>query len=136
MLKRHSAFLLMFTAYAILLGHSIVPHHHHHDSAELNRHHDHDHEHNHDDAEKSGGLNHLFSHFLHASDEITFRDPLIFNTNFSTQLLSFVAVLPENLSFIFYTLPPLEYKPPAEEYIFKADFKLSFGLRAPPSFLA
>lgn len=124
----------MMVAYAILLGHSIVPHHHHDDSAELKQHHDH--EHHHDHAENDGDLNHLFSHFLHASDEITFRDPLVFNTNFSTQLLSLVAVLHENLSFIFYTLPPLEYKPPAEEHIFKTDFKLSLGLKAPPSFLA
>jgi len=134
MLRKYFSFLLMLIAYTILLGHSIVPHHHHEDNSNLNFHHEHDHDHS--TTESEGGLNHLFSHFLHASDELVFTGSYNFQADFSKQLLSVISILPDNLSFISYTLPPLEYKPPADEHIYRTDIKFSFGLKAPPSFLA
>lgn len=131
MLKKYTAIIFMTVSYAILLGHSIIPHHHHHDPKELTEHHDTDHQH--DGSHQDEGLNNLFSHFLHSADPFTATaSPTITNIFFKQQL-SFIAVLSENFSFSELHLSPLIHKPPAEDPIFISTHSLSSGLRAPPA---
>ncbi|MES2565553.1 MAG: hypothetical protein V4565_01725 [Bacteroidota bacterium] len=67
MVKRSIILTLLFTAYTIVLAHSIIPHHHHHDEHEttqLTYHHD-DH---HDDADHDheNSLSHDFENYVHS----------------------------------------------------------------------
>ncbi len=135
MLKKYTAILLMFTAYAILLGHSVIPHHHHDTDHDLTEQH-HQTEHHHDDDADSEDLSHLFFHFPHSADGFTCITAHNFNNTFSKRLLSFVVVLPDNFLFHKFIIPPLLYKPPAEHLIYISPHSLSLGLRAPPAFIA
>ena len=131
MLKKYTAILMMFTAYAILIGHSIVPHHHHDNEHHLTEHHDTEH-HNHDDHEDEG-LGNIFSHFIHPDDSFTFTASHSISNTFSKQLFSFVAVLPDNFALDEFHIPPLLHKPPEEHLICISPHSLSSGLRAPPA---
>jgi len=124
----------MIIAYVIMLGHSVIPHHHHESNHELAEHHQT--EHHHDDEADSEGLNHLFSHFLHAADGFTFITVHNFNNTFSKQLLSVFAVLPANYLIAKFIILPLIYKPPAELLVSSSPHFLSSGLRAPPALIA
>ena len=57
MLKKLLISFLFFTAYTVLLAHSIIPHHHHEEETAV-EHHDKDHG-------ADSGLDNLFSHFQH-----------------------------------------------------------------------
>lgn len=133
MLKKRAAIFLL-TAFAIMLGHSIIPHHHHtyeHKISALqfsHEHHDHDNDENRDDD-----LGHLFSHFIHPVDNFTFTTTHINNISFAKQLFLFVAVLPGNFSLKDFHIPRLLLKPPAEHLNFISPYSLSSGLRAPPA---
>ncbi len=134
MLKKYTAILMMFTAYAILLGHNIIPHHHHdHDEHLTGQHNTH---HNHDDGEDNDGLNHMFSHFTHAADGFSFTPNHNISNTFSKLQLSLVAVLPDNFALSNFDIPPLLGSPPAEHLIYISPHSHSSGLRAPPAFIA
>lgn len=133
MLKKHTAILLMFTAYTILLGHNIIPHHHHNTDHDLTEHHQTSH--NHDSEEDSENLSDILSHFIHSSDGFTFTGSHNISNTISKQLLSFVAVLPCNFFLDEFLIPPLLHKPPAEHFIYISPHSLSSGLRAPPAFI-
>lgn len=135
MLKKYTAILLMTVAYAILLGHNVIPHHHH-------DHHDHDvpehnhHDQHHGDDTNREDLNHLFSHFTHSADGFNFTTSHNISNIFSKQQLSVVAVLPDNFLISKFIIPPLLYKPPAELLIYISPHSLSLGLRGPPAFIS
>jgi hypothetical protein len=133
MLKKRTAILLLTLAYAILLGHTLISHHHHDTDHDLTEHHQTNHHHN--DDQEDEGLNHLFSHFTHSADGFTFTSTHNINNTFSKQLLSFVAVLPDNFFLDEFLIPPLLRKPPAEHFIYISPHSLSSGLRAPPAFI-
>lgn len=122
---------MMFTAYAILLGHNIIPHHHHDNQKELTEHHQTNH--HHDGGEESNDLSHLFSHFIHSADGFVFTANHNISNTFSKQQFSFVAVLPDIFSLGELHVPPLLHKPPAEHLIYISPHFLSSGLRAPPT---
>lgn len=122
----------MFTAYAILLGHSIIPHHHHDTEHDLTEHCQTEHQHDGDKEDES--LKYVLSHFIHSFDGFTTLNK--HNITFSKQLVSIVAVLCGNFSLSSFTIPPLLYKPPAEHLIYISPHSLSSGLRAPPAFIA
>jgi len=132
MLKKYTALLLMTVAYAILLGHSIIPHHHHDSVHELTEHHQEHHQH--DGEEESNGLSHLFSHFVHSADGFTTTQNN-FNISFLQKQLSVVAVLPNNFYLKTFAFPLLKHKPPTEQLIYISPHFLSSGLRAPPAFI-
>jgi hypothetical protein len=131
MLKKRAAILFLTLAYAILLGHNIIPHHHHDHDEHLTEHHDTDH--HHDDNADNDGLNHLFAHFTHAADGFSFTTNHNITNTFSKLQLSLVAVLPDNFALDEFLIPPLLHKPPAEHLIFISPHSLSSGLRAPPA---
>lgn len=122
----------MAVAYAILLGHSIIPHHHHDSELELTEHHQTDHHYNEGEGSEEGeGLRHILSHFIHSADAFTFVNTL----KISSMFYSVIAILPYNFSFDGLLIPPLLYKPPAEHFIYNSPHSLSSGLRAPPAFI-
>lgn len=133
MLKKRTAILLLTIACATLLGHNIFPHHHDTDhDLTVN----HQTSHHHDSEEDSGDLNHLFSHFIHSADDITFLNNHNISNTFSKQLLSIVAVLPDYFFPDKFLIPSLLNKPPAEYFIYISPHSLSSGLRAPPVFIS
>lgn len=133
MLKKYTTILLMFTAYAILLGHNIVPHHHDSDH-DLTEHHQTS-PHHHDDDHKDKWQGDFFSHFIHSTDGVTFTGSYNISNTLSKQLFSLIAVLPDNFSLDEFLIPPLLHKPPAEHFIYISPHSLSSGLRAPPAFI-
>ena len=60
MIKRLSIAFLFFTAYTVVLAHSIIPHHDDNETATEQQH-----DKNHHDDNDDNGLGHLFSHFQH-----------------------------------------------------------------------
>src|SRR5688572_30767267 len=125
MLKKFTALLFLFIAGAILLGHSIIPHHHHD--------HDHDHDHGqdlkehpgsspHHDNEANNDLSHLFSHFIHSTDFFTVSTNKDISTSFSKQLALTVAILPADFLSIPFDIPPLFGKPPRAPVHFSISF--------------
>jgi hypothetical protein len=125
--------LLMFIAYAILLGHDMIPHHHHDNEQELAEHHQTDHHHN--DNEDSEDLSHILSHFIHSSDGFTFTVNHNISNTFTKQLVSLIAIMPDNFYQNRFLTPLFLYKPPAVNYIYVSPHSLSSGLRAPPAFI-
>ena len=133
MLKKYTAILMMTIAYAILLGHSIIPHHHHDSKHDLIDHQYTDHDH-HNDAD-SEDLSHLFAHFAHSADGFIFTTAHSITNTFCKQQLSGAALLPDNFHIDKFLIPPLLHKPPAEHLIYISPHSHSKGLRAPPAFI-
>lgn len=119
---------MMFTAYAILLGHNIIPHHHHSTEHELAEHH-HTH-HSHDGDEEGKDLSHLFSHFIHSAEGFIFTSSN--NITLSKLQLLLVAVLPDNFSLDEFLIPPLLLKQSEEHHVYISPHSHPSGLRAPP----
>ena len=134
MLKKYTAILMMTVAYAILLGHSIIPHHHHDHDHDVTEHQHTDH--HQDNNTDSEDLNHLFSHFTHSADGFHFTTSHNLTNTFCKQQHSVVAVLPDNFHIDKFLIPPLLHKPPAEHLIYISPHSHSKGLRAPPAFIA
>ncbi|MBP6334667.1 MAG: hypothetical protein KA444_04270 [Bacteroidia bacterium] len=130
MLKRYAPIFLLTLAYAILLGHNIVPHHHHDSKHELTEHHHSHHQHGEDEGMD---LSDLFSHFVHSSDDFMFTAGHSFSNNVSNQMLSFDFILPDEILFTAIFVPLFRHKPPAELPIYYSPHSHSCGLRAPPS---
>lgn len=64
MIRRTIIFVTVLSAYLLMLGHDIIPHHHHHDHVNIEAHHEH-----HDDSEDNDdheGLPEFFAQFVHA----------------------------------------------------------------------
>jgi hypothetical protein len=133
MLKKRATILFLTLAYAILLGHNIIPHHHHDTEHDLTEHHQTSH--NHDSEKDSEDLSHILSHFIHSSDGFTFTVNHNISNTLSQQLFLLFAVLPDNFSVDEFIIPPLLHKPPAEHFIYISPHSLSSGLRAPPAFI-
>ena len=138
-MKKFLAILMMFTAYAILLVHNIVPHHHHNNIEELTEHHnsDYHHESNHQDDEHQtnghhDGIGHLFSHFLHLDDAFSLISTININSTFAKHLFSFVSLLPNYFSFNDLNIPDDVLILPPEQIIYHSPHTLFVGLRAPP----
>ena len=129
MLKKYTAILLTFTAYAILLAHNIIPHHHHdnhHHSEEdqqVNHHHHHE------------ELNNLFSLFIHSADELTATTNSGSIPTHFKQMPSDVTVT-YNVFFNQLPLPPLLYCTSVEHLVYIPPHFFSSGLRAPPVFIS
>lgn len=136
MMKKNTVVLFLILAYAILLGHNIIPHHHYHADHDLTEHHHTDHHDDSDGDEDSDDFNHLFSHFIHSADGFTIANNHKRTNTFAKQWILIVAVLPNNFSFGSYTIPPLLDKPPARHLSYISPHSLSSDLRAPPAFIA
>lgn len=130
MLKKKTALLFLTLAYAILLGHNIIPHHHHDNPKKLSENHETDH---HDHDTDNDGLSHLLSHLIHSAAGYTFPATHNITNTFFKQQFSFVAVLPDNYSLDEFLIPPLLHKPPAEHLIYISPHSHPSGLRAPPA---
>ncbi len=130
MLKRTATFTFLSLAYAVILGHSIVPHHHDstHESVIAHQ----AYHPNHDDD----GLNNPFSHFFHSGDDAFYTVNHNFSNNFIRQLC--VVAVASFDDFLF--SPPLSrqagFSPPPDPFAYISPHVLTSGLRAPPSFKA
>lgn len=132
MFKKRLAFFLTAFTYALLLGHNLIPHHHHDIGHELAEHHQANHHHDDEREDEDEGLGDIFSYFFHPAEGFIFTNAYNISNTFSKQLLSIVAVLPDNFSPDKLLIPPLLCNPPAEQLIYISPHSLSPGLRAPP----
>lgn len=134
MLKKYSSLILLFTASAILLGHSIIPHHHHHDENSDEVSHRHDLIQQHESEDCTDGLNQLLSNIIHPEDGFSFLTNQNFSDFLSKHLVSIAAVLHFDFAFKTVDLFPLPDRPPADHPNSYSFFlSCTFGLRAPPA---
>ncbi len=152
MLKKYTGLFLLLIAYAILLGHDVIPHHHgeinshenaddhhhstiphHHHEHTTNSSHGHDHSSNDGDDKEASNLGHLFSQFFHAADGITFTSRTFISNTISKQLSSFDVILPTSFLIEEIDIPPLINKI-ENDFLLPNHFLIQhFGLRAPPA---
>lgn len=130
MLKRYVAILLLLIANAIVIGHSMVPHHHHESLTDLAEHHGTSHQHG---EEEEQGLGGLLSHIIHQEDGFTVN--LDVNKTFAQPFVALVAAI---CTFSLHTeIPPLILHNPYEEHSsYSSPYYLSASLRGPPAFMA
>lgn len=150
-MRNFAAILLMSIAYALLLGHSIVPHHHHESPDEIgvkhhhNGHHSQNHSHDsHNETNSSGNaadqealnLGHLVMHFFHASDELSLHTLQKITTPIQSQLL-FIStnVLSLEAQFKNPDIPKRCFTHKKATEYFSPHIYVA-GLRAPPSQLS
>lgn len=151
MLKKYSAILFLFFAYAILIGHDFIPHHH--NSKEAGHQHLHTHEgddghhHSHsnhsgdvsgtqDESEKEkdddGALGNLLAHFVHSGESLFFITHQN-NINFYPFQVLLMCSRTSTEFQILYLLPPILLKPPLDHFKYTSPPALFSGLRAPPA---
>jgi len=147
MFKKYGSILMMFTALAILLGHNLIPHHHHdfEQVIVVHNHHSDDHhhasKHHHGDEEdennedEESDFKHLFSHFQHSEDDVTFLSNHSFTSSLSKQLYPSSCVLTE--AFVFQNIGEFvrQNSPPYKDVHRNSQYHLPTGLRAPPTFI-
>lgn len=141
MLKKYGSILMMFTALAIMLGHNLIPHHHHDFEQVIVEHHHHASEHHHGDKEdensedEESDFGHLFSHFQHSEDDVTFLSNHPFTNSLSKQLSPSSCVLTE--AFVFQNIDEFarQNSPPYKDVHRNSQYLLPTGLRAPPTFI-
>lgn len=131
MLKKYTAILMLFTAYAILLGHNTIPHHHHDSDRNLTGQHNADHHQDQDESDNDE-LTHLFSHFTHSADGHTFKCTHSTDNTSNKELLTPVIALSDGSTIDAFLLPALLHKPPSEQFNYVPPNALPSGLRAPP----
>lgn len=128
--------VMMFSAYTILLGHSIIPHHHHQTLHEATLHHLYEHTtHHHDDGEAEGHEH--TPHLVHSDFAEDFRTSASSFVVFSKQIISLFNFSPFTFSLIAEVNSCLEIEPPKNEFlIYSSPHSLESGLRAPPVFIS
>ena len=131
MFKKQAAIILLTIAYALLLGHNIIPHHHHYSEHDLAEHHQTHHQHQ--GNEHDNDLGHLFTHSIHPDDDFTLSSNQYIGKLFSIKLISVVAVLSNKFSFKDFDIPPLLFNPSAEQVIYILPHSLACALRGPPT---
>ena len=126
MIKRFSITLLFFTAFAVIMAHSFIPHHHHEEETATERH-----EKVHDD---DNGLGNLFSHFQHVGINNQFV------STHQSPAIKLINILQADISFItsynFYlsdTSEPVPLFYPDHPDIYSSSGSAAFSLRGPPS---
>ncbi len=132
--RKQTAILMLFIAYAILLGHNNFPHHHHDTEQELVHHYQNHHQNESD--QKDGDLSHHLSHFIHPFDDYTFPTKHDHSPTFSRQVHSSVAVLPDHFFFTKFATRQFPFSIPREHLYYLSSHSPSSGLRAPPAFIA
>jgi hypothetical protein len=137
MFKKYTAILFLTVAYAILLGHNIIPHHHHATLSEAELHHFYEHTTHHHANGDTDGHEHT-PHLVHTADfGEDFRTPTITTIDFAKQIISLFSISPFTFSLIAEANSCLENQHPEKEFlIYSSPHSLSSGLRAPPAFIS
>ena len=129
MIKRLFIAFLFFTAYTVVLAHSIIPHH---DDIETSTEQQHDKNHHHDNDDNA--LGHLFSHFQHIGTGNQFISThQIASVKQSDKLQSDIPCL-TSCNFKFYGADePVTQFYPDDPHIYSSSGCSAFCLRGPPS---
>lgn len=134
MFKKYTAILFLTVAYAILLGHNIVPHHHHETLSEAELHHLYEHTtHHHGNGEAEG---HEHSpHLVHIDFSEDFRTSASTTIDFPKQIISLFNFSPLTFSIISEANFCLASQHPENTFfIYSSPSSLAWGLRGPPVF--
>ena len=129
MIKRLSIAFLFFTAYTVVLAHSIIPHH---DDIETSTEQLHDKNHHHDNDDNA--LGHLFSHFQHIGTGNQFISTHQIASVKQSDILQSDIPCTTSCNFKFYGAGepvPLFYPDHPDNYFFSGSS--AFSLRGPPS---
>lgn len=130
MLKKLLISFLFFTAYTIVLAHSIIPHHDYENETVTEQQHDKDH---HDD----NGIGHLFSHFQHIGAGNQFISTHQIASVKQSDILQSDILCSTSFNFKFYKVgepAPLFYRDHPD--IYTSSVSPAFSLRGPPSITA
>ncbi|MBC7885380.1 MAG: hypothetical protein H7X99_07885 [Saprospiraceae bacterium] len=141
MITARIAVYLLIISYILPIGHNFIPHHHHHQDQEHYNHVNHHHapsggEDNNDHDHDTDSFPGIFSNMLHHDDDGLFIQ--------STSSKEYKIVTPScdfglcNENSVFGSLTSLKRKkhPPENHSWFKLHHFYSYGLRAPPAFIA
>ena len=131
MIKRLSIAFLFFTAYTVVLAHSIIPHH---DDIETSTEQLHDKNHHHDNDDNA--LGHLFSHFQHIGTGNQFISTHQIASVKQSDILQSDIPCITSYNFKFYGAGepvPLFYPDHPDNYFFSGSS--AFSLRGPPHLL-
>ena len=129
MIKRFSIALLLFTATAVLMAHSVIPHHHHVDEATTD-HHDNDH-----DDDDDNDLGNLFSHFQHIGVNNQFVSTHQLTSVKQTGIPQTGIAFTNSYNFYFEdTGEPVPIFFPDNPDIYSSSGNSAFSLRGPPFF--
>jgi hypothetical protein len=125
--KKNTALLSLFIAFAIQLGHGVIPHHHHHDHHEHHATSGHQHPENEDRS-----LDHLLSFIAHTDVVITDQSHG-WSHLFSKKIFELAFALPEIYAQKEFLLPPLLHAFQVDIQHTAFSYACTFGLRAPPA---
>jgi hypothetical protein len=141
MLKKHLIITLLISAYTVVLGHSIIPHHHHDDNVETEQspahEHDndhHDHEGDHQDEEDSDSA-HGFENYFHSAETGDFHQLSVTKISFNTITTAYIIALFDFKIKAFESPPPIVRHPNNHIPLIRHSLSPK-GLRAPPCSLA
>jgi hypothetical protein len=130
---------MIFTAFAMLLGHNLIGHHHH-DKEQIAFDHshadDHHHDNENDDEENDPDFLHFLSHLPHDGDVVTFLNSQDYSKNQQKQLLPLVALFQSSFTFDYLLEFERQNSPPFKVVYFNSHHYLPSGLRAPPAFIS
>jgi hypothetical protein len=129
MVRKTFIFFTLLSAYLLLLGHDLIPHHHHDDHATAERH-------SHDDARDADDdheeLPELFSYFVHAPYKAPAAGIVI--PSAEKQAAAQTAdLLPDAIQFHILKTIPVSHHPPNDEPCHSLLLSSSLPLRAPPA---
>jgi hypothetical protein len=138
MLKKICSILLIFSAFAMLLGHNLIGHHHH-DKEQIAIDHshadDHHHDNENDEEENDFDFLHFLSHIPHDSDVVTFlKGKELGKTQYKQ--LNTSALLQTHFTFNPILDIERQNAPPFKVVYFNSQHYLPSGLRAPPVFIS
>lgn len=130
MLRKYTALFAIFLSYAILLGHSIIPHHHHDNKikhAEQPHHSEYA-----CDFAKVNLQGELGFDFFQQPLDSNLPSYHSIDETFSRTQISFVAIFPDNFTFTGLIKMPLLHKQALEQLLFISPPFHASGRRAPP----
>jgi hypothetical protein len=139
MLRKISMFIAVLSAYLLVLGHDLVPHHHHDERAEAIAHQQHDaeaaeahhhHEHESENTADHSPLPEFFSHFIHAVYYPVSGNGSV-ETSVQVKALPCPAITHDVMRPAAFTIP-IAHHPPDDHPIRQEFLSASRSLRAPP----
>jgi hypothetical protein len=134
MVRKTLIFFTLLSAYLMLLGHDLIPHHHHgdHPSAEHHQHDDYDDYHDENSDDDHEGWPETFSHFAHTPYSSA-AETLVITAPVKQTPVQAIIFLADPLQLHCLKAIPAKHHPPDEERCHSLLLVESLPLRAPPA---
>lgn len=126
--------LMLYSALAIMLGHSFIPHHHHFEERDVSHHHD-EIPHNHDSEDESSDWGQLFANFNHATCGLIFFTSHTEVDSYTKERIHTSKLLCPAYFIQHAIIDFRQNAPPYISAFYNSHLYLPYGLRAPPFFI-